>query len=474
MNVSSSSRNGLALKKKLINPAPSRKEHQPPPQQQQLKPEEPQKPTPQISNEEINVQLLENQNCSPYRYMHEKLTDRMQGALDEQIEYFIKLFKKCYSDKEIFDPSRPNQEPITTVGRVCCDSEGKLNTGSIVLETSQSLGRRRRVRLSLREVQSFSLFPGQIIAVDGINITGNVLDVSKIYKLPLLPMPVTSTAEIMSYNYGKARLNGEEMTVIVAAGPFTTESNLNFEPFAQLMENMKSIRPDVLILMGPFIETDHTLIKSGEIDYTLENIFSRFISYPIRHFIKSSPASQIIMIPSVKDITHYDTVFPQPPFEQASINSLGLPQGVIFYPNPAQFRVNEIVFGVGANEIISHLSGAECQRNITTERMIQLCRHVLEQQSFYPIFPPYGGVNLSLTHSDRLKLEILPDVLILPSRHLQYFVKVVEGVLCINPASLAKNTFVKMTVKPINRDGAKNEQVQHQIKERTKVEIIKI
>ncbi|CAG8445740.1 14593_t:CDS:10 [Ambispora leptoticha] len=433
MNSSpSSSRTGLALKKKLINPAPSRKEHQLPPQQQPLKPEEP-----QISNEEINagaqsfasgenhgstvytfnphidvartsqssstmkrceIKLLDDQNCSPYRYMREKLTDKIE-ALDERIEYFINLFKKCHNIKEIFDPSRPNQEPITTVGRICCDSEGKLNTSSIMLESSQNL-------------------------VDGINVTGNVLDVSKIYELPLLPMPVTSTAAITNYNYGKARLNGGDMTVVVAAGPFTMESNLDFVPFAQLMENMKSVKPDVLILMGPFIESNHALIKSGEIDYALETIFSKFISYPIRQFIKSSPASQVIMIPSVKDITHYGAVFPQPPFEQTLNHSLGIPPGVLLYPNPAQFRINEIVFGVGANEIISHLSAAECQRNLTTERMVQLCRHVLEQQSFYPIFPPYTGVNLSLTHSNRLQLKVLPDVLILPSRHLHYFVKV--------------------------------------------------
>lgn len=62
--------------------------------------------------------------------------------------------------------------------------------------------------------------------------------------------------------------------------------------------------------------------------------------------------------------------------------------------------------------------------------MARLCRHVLRQRSFYPLFPspqnpPLDPLNLDVTHANLLKLNggVGADVFIVPSS-LKYFAKV--------------------------------------------------
>lgn len=47
------------------------------------------------------------------------------------------------------------------LGQVCCDSNGKLNAQSVLLEASQEHGA-RQVPVDLSELQEYSLFPGQV------------------------------------------------------------------------------------------------------------------------------------------------------------------------------------------------------------------------------------------------------------------------------------------------------------------------
>lgn len=81
------------------------------------------------------------------------------------------------------------QEIITCVGRVCCDSESHLNAASIVLEGAHSVSSGRTIKLDLSKLRQYSLFPGQIIAVQGVTPTGGTLIAHKIYTSAALPSP---------------------------------------------------------------------------------------------------------------------------------------------------------------------------------------------------------------------------------------------------------------------------------------------
>ena len=54
------------------------------------------------------------------------------------------------------------KEDVSVIGRICCDSNGKLNAQSVLLEGSQELSAGSRVKLDLSEVRQFALFPGQV------------------------------------------------------------------------------------------------------------------------------------------------------------------------------------------------------------------------------------------------------------------------------------------------------------------------
>jgi len=136
-------------------------------------------------------------------------------------------------------------------------------------------------------------------------------------------------------------------------------------------------------------------------------------------------------------------------------------------PNPCRFTLNDISFAVSSVDILFHLRKEEffkqgeeidsvslsmSDTSITNDSMSNLCRHLLQQRSFYPIFPVplelSSDVNLDVSHSESLKIgsdsyssqEHAPDVLIIPSR-LKHFSKLVDSTVTINPSFLTKNIY---------------------------------
>ena len=55
------------------------------------------------------------------------------------------------------------QEPITVAGRICCDSNGKLNAKSVILEGSRDTSMGKCIPLDLTELKQYSMFPGQVL-----------------------------------------------------------------------------------------------------------------------------------------------------------------------------------------------------------------------------------------------------------------------------------------------------------------------
>jgi DNA polymerase alpha subunit B len=52
--------------------------------------------------------------------------------------------------------------------------------------------------------------------------------------------------------------------------------------------------------------------------------------------------------------------------------------------NPAQFKINEVVFAVNTADIMIHLSGDEVARNpVQTDRMGRLAKYLIEQRKYF-------------------------------------------------------------------------------------------
>lgn len=57
------------------------------------------------------------------------------------------------------------QDSVTVLGQICCDSNGKLNSQSVLLEAGVEQGG-QQVPVDLSELTEYSLFPGQVIKLD--------------------------------------------------------------------------------------------------------------------------------------------------------------------------------------------------------------------------------------------------------------------------------------------------------------------
>lgn len=66
------------------------------------------------------------------------------------------------------------------MGRICCDTQGKLNDKSILLEMSKDTAWKNRARLAVDAIPTWSLFPGQMVAVEGTNSTGAQFDLTNL------------------------------------------------------------------------------------------------------------------------------------------------------------------------------------------------------------------------------------------------------------------------------------------------------
>lgn len=65
--------------------------------------------------------------------------------------------------------------------------------------------------------------------------------------------------------------------------------------------------------MGPFIDSTHSQIKTGDINDTPRNLFRIHIEQQLNDLLESAPNTAIIIIPSVQDMLSDFAVFPQFP-----------------------------------------------------------------------------------------------------------------------------------------------------------------
>jgi len=145
--------------------------------------------------------------------------------------------------------------------------------------------------------------------------------------------------------------------------------------------------------------------------------------------------------------------------------------------NPATFKINDVVIGVTSADPLAALGTHETSKKI--QRMQRLSEHLLNQQSYYPLFPS-GPVSTDLGQMHKFRMPVTPDILLVPSK-LSYFAKDVGGSVVINSCSLSKGTtggtFASISIKPVPREtveGAADLKKAREVNKRTVVEVKRI
>ncbi|KAJ3128480.1 DNA-directed DNA polymerase alpha subunit pol12 [Nowakowskiella sp. JEL0407] len=487
------------------------------------------------------ISLLPKQQLKGYRYMFEKLSEKanvLNSRIDEIANILADHIKSTLSDEdqqeiEWENPGIPHQENIYVVGRICNESDDdvRMNPESIMLQCSPENGNGVRIKLDLeaymRENDTFALFPGQIVAIQGMSPTGKCLFVSKIFYPPYPDPQTTSLQQLVEFypSYGNA--NAKPLNIFVAAGPYTLEDSLKYEPFEDFVLNVEKEHPDVVILLGPFIDSRHPMIDSGKFppedqvnpSYLPEDLFKNQISTRVERIRKCrNGTTRCILIPSTRDIVSEWMTIPQPPIgtgmtedatqfrktqcglysQQFLSKQVELSNPVLLFSNPVQFLVNEVVFAASNCDVLRYLGNKEMAKQAQAvsmqsqqpvgsgvmDRMQRLYHYVLEQRSFYPLFPGVKeqGGGIDVERMGAIELQAAPDILICVST-LKSGVKVVNGCVCINPGSLAKGrsggTFARLILHPLEltelirqlKIDEEDVDVPHQVSARCRVEI---
>ncbi|OCL07369.1 DNA polymeras-like protein alpha/primase associated subunit [Glonium stellatum] len=487
---------------------------------------------------EPRIKLKANTDMAKFSYktMAMKLSEASE-VLDDRIDEFLALVQAHHNIENgaFGNPTNQSTSEIIAVGRIALDSsEGRLNAASIVLETSRRTGAGRRIPLRIDSLPSYSFFPGQIVALRGTNASGDFFTVREVLPIPLLSQPASQPSELDACNIrlldtlSSDPSSSRPLTILIASGPYTTDDSLDFSPLHALLDTAVSSVADALILIGPFLDAEHPLIRTGDFDLppsatkpdqaTLTDVFRHYISSALQSLASRLPACSIILVPSLRDAISRHAVFPQ---DKLPKKELGLPRQVSVVTNPMTLTVNEFVIGMSSLDILDMLRREECVGGkAKAQNLLERgARAVIEQRSFLPVFPPTARESLvaaggevggekyinrilekengasspsmplgTTVDTSYLKLgewlNVRPDVLISPSI-LNPFAKVVESVLVINPGTLSKRkaagTFARMTVLPAkvtneDRDAfAKNKDlITHKMFERTRVDVIKI
>lgn len=118
--------------------------------------------------------------------------------------------------------------------------------------------------------------------------------------------------------------------MLVAAGPYSFDSDLYFKPLHSVLNVMKRTKPDILFLVGPFqspstmsdattqqgpfLDANHPMLAAGNVEMTIPELFLRRIAAPIRDAIRDHhPEVSIAFMPSVRDLVSNSYVYPQAP-----------------------------------------------------------------------------------------------------------------------------------------------------------------
>lgn len=227
------------------------------------------------NNNNNNIDFTNEQD-----YMFDTMEQKSNIAGDRIFDIGQQICSKLIEDptnefttelyNQISHPDIREAMPINTIGRIYSENEScKLQLHSTVLIGADE-HRLRSVRLNFSRMQrsyakEFSLFPGQTVMIQGLNPRGELFYVDEIYTE-------------RSLAYAETPALNEDLYIVTAAGPFSLATDLNYEPLKDLIAYCKLHKPDVLILLGPFVDADHPLVADASMTTTFEAQFESLLS----------------------------------------------------------------------------------------------------------------------------------------------------------------------------------------------------
>lgn len=93
---------------------------------------------------------------------------------------------------------------------------------------------------------------------------------------PSEPMASYSTPTNYSININPGD-ESKDLNILVASGPYMMNGSILFSTLINLINEAKAKKAHMLILLGPFIDTNHDLISGGNLPNSYDELFQKLI-----------------------------------------------------------------------------------------------------------------------------------------------------------------------------------------------------
>ncbi|XP_045528050.1 DNA polymerase alpha subunit B isoform X1 [Pieris brassicae] len=363
---------------------------------------------------------LYNKAMFGFELLHEKAM-----VFDNHIRYISQCIMKKNGMTESVSVSYKTQSDVYVSGRIECDADARLNAKSAVLQGTWENSLSNSVSVDMDNLKQYSLFPGQVVVMRGSNPRGDTFVATEVYYDGARPVP-DKKADMMN------TLNGN-LSMVVAAGPYTTSNSLAYEPLKDFVAYINRHRPHIVIMTGPFLDADHSKVKDNSMAETFKSFFEKLMD-SLGEISTSSPNTKIYIVSSQKDAFHVN-IYPTPPYSMRK-----QPANIFFLPDPCTLNINGVVVTATSTDALMHISQEEISFGTGGDKLSRLASHVLYQQCAYPIWPPPPSLRVDAPlWAAHAQLPCTPHLLILPS-NFRYFVKEMNGCVVVNPEHLTKGT----------------------------------
>lgn len=368
-----------------------------------------------------------------------------------------------------------SQAEVVLCGRIVCEGlEGRLNERSILLEGSRASSNGARVNLSLASCKHVAAFPGQIVGVLGRSGMGGSTFHARDFVAGIPPaMPAAPRGDTAVH-------------MMVVAGPYCLRDGLDYTPLEQVLAHAARSRPQVLILLGPFLAADNLKVSTGDVvlpgaaePCSYEEVYSKHILprleaglLPLR---RSSPPTEVIIVPSLDEVLCFHPL-PQPPLDiSLSLEARSFQKlrslDVHMVPNPAHLEINGLRVSLCSADPLSSVL-RELVLRPAERKMEEALRLLLYQRTLFPVLPR-DPPQVSEARADAFDFpdQHVPDMCIFPSQ-MGLTGTFVDDTAFINPGLLCRGvngTFAEMWIVP---SGSKSD--GHKFCDRVRVDIQKL
>ena len=154
------------------------------------------------------------------------------------------------------------------------------------------------IPVDVSRLPAYSLFPGQVVALECINPSGGRLLATSVYAEapPAPPAPLPED-------------NSRVLEIVLACGPNTTSDSDSLQPLEDILAKIQESRPHVAVLLGPFIDIKNTFVENHTESY--DQLFGNLLR--LVNTAMEGLDTEVVLVPSQRD-AHAHCVYPQPPF----------------------------------------------------------------------------------------------------------------------------------------------------------------